>query len=274
MNPNQPRHSPPKQGVAPQPGEQDSAMQEYLRGLDLQGLDLDGIDLDVAEGPSQGPGPGRWFIALALWVLLFWLPSTNYYQLHGQGFWLVIIGACAAYATGFTGLHQLRNLAARLSGRPSVAMPTWHISPGVTRAALLFGGLGLGGIMLFAMPREAEWQGHGYSARWFIGVGVALTAGILLGRWLIMHADRKAATPRPPRQPIVMPPWFKWATLAVLVAGGLFAAFGHHFLSGDPDTNTFALGGIGFAVGLLGAIWLAHRFDELEAQIREQKRRQ
>jgi hypothetical protein len=172
----------------------------------------------------------------------------------------------------------LLNLVAKLTGEPTTAirrfsLPRMSIAPAVLRWILLLGGLGLGGIMLFAMPREAEWQGHGYSNRWFVGVGVAITAGILLGRWLIMQADRKAPR-REPRAPIVLPPWVKWFTLSVLVAAGLFASFGNHVLSGDPDSNSFTLGGVGFLVGILGAIWLARRFDELEAQIRAQKRRE
>ncbi|HET6343280.1 MAG TPA: hypothetical protein VFH51_00050, partial [Myxococcota bacterium] len=70
-------------------------------------------------------------------------------------------------------------------------------------------------------------------------------------------------------KPLVLPPWFKWANLALLVAGGLFATFGHGLLGGaDGQTAGFSLAGVGFAVGILGAIWIARRFDELEVKLR------
>ncbi len=266
----QPKNEPPDT-------DHDVAMQEYLRSLDLQRLNLDHIELDdIPE--DTGNGWPRWLIAIGLLVLLFWVPTTNYYQLYGQGFWLIGLAVAAVAAVGFGGAQQLINLAATLTGQPTSAirrfsLPRWRVPPAVLRWVMLFGGVGLGSIMLFAMPREAEWQGHGYSGRWFVGVGVAITAGILLGRWLIMQADHKGRANKP-RVPIVLPPWVKWLTLSVLVAAGLFAAFGHHVLSGDPDSNSFALGGVGFLVGILGAIWLARRFDEVEAQIRAQKRRE
>ena len=270
MNPGQPKNERPD-------SDHDVAMQEYLRSLDLQRLNLDHIELDDAP-VDAGNGAPRWVLAAGLWGLVFWLPSTNYYQLYGQGFWIVGLAIAAVAAVGLGGAQQLLNLLAKVTGQPTSAIrrfswPKMHIAPGVLRWILLVGGLGLGGVMLFAMPREAEWQGHGYSVRWFVGVGVAITAGILLGRWLIMQADHKAPR-RQPRAPVALPPWVKWLTLSVLVAAGLFASFGGRLLSGDPDSNSFALGGVGFLVGILGSIWLARRFDEVEAQIRAQKRRE
>lgn len=260
--------------MSAEPSEKDE-MQEYLSGLNLQNLDLDDIDLDE-PGPSR---TWRWLRGVSLVAVggtLVWLPTTNFYQLNANSSWL-FAGLCiAALALGgsaarflWTWMQEVALRNAR-SALDRAALPSFRIPPAVLRWATLVSALTLGGVMLFAMPRDADWAGNGYSSMWFIGVGMALLAGILIGRWIIMQASATPVSAEPVR-PWVLPPWFKWANLALLVAGGLFAAFGHHLMA-DPEAATFSMGGVGFGVGVLGAIWIARRFDEVEADIRSRHR--
>ena len=257
-----------------EPSEKDD-LQEYLSGLNLQHLDLDDIDLG-----ESGPSPiWRWVRGAALVGVgsaLVWLPTTNFYQLNANSSWLfgglciaalLLGGSAARFIWNWMQDVALRNARSALD---RASLPTFRIPPNILRWGTLITALTLGGVLLFAMPRDADWAGSGYSSMWFIGVVMALGAGILLGRWIIMQASANPVDTSTLR-PWVLPSWFKWANLAMLVAGGLFAAFGHHFMA-DPEAGSFSMGGVGFGVGVLGAIWIARRFDEAEADIRARHR--
>jgi hypothetical protein len=252
--------------------ETDDYMRQYLRGLDLQHLDLNHIDIEAEERAHRRGNGWRLLGLLAAIVGLLWLPTTNFYQLHSEATWVffaLFATAAALFASVARWLwEQAQVTADRYADAPPLkAPPMPKLSPRTARTLMLLGALGLGGLVLFALPRDAEWQGNGYSLNWFFGVGAAITTGILLGRWLIAQA---AAKPAPRNlEPIVLPPWFKWANLAMLIAGGLFATFGHGLIGGaDSQVASFPLAGVGFAVGIFGAIWIARRFDELEAKLR------
>jgi hypothetical protein len=246
-------------------------MRQYLRGLDLQHLDLNHIDIEAEERANRRGNGWRLAGLLVSVAAMLWLPTTNFYQLHSEATWL-FFGLFATAAALFASVarwvwERAQATADRYADAPPLKAPSVpKLSPGAARTLMLLGALILGGVVLFALPRDAEWQGNGYSLNWFLGVGGAITAGILLGRWLIAQA---AARPAPRKlEPIVLPPWFKWANLAMLVAGGLFATFGHGLLGGGDATPGFSHAGVGFAVGILGAIWIARRFDELETKLR------
>ena len=260
--------------MAAEPSEKDE-MQEYLSSLNLQQLDLDSIDLEDG-GPSPWWRWARGAALLAVGVALVWLPTTNYYQLNANSSWLfgglciaalLLGGGAARFLWSWMQTVALRNARSALE---RASLPTFRIPPALLRWGTLLTALTLGGVMLFGMPHEADWQGSGYSSLWFIAVGMALLAGLLLGRWIIMQASANPIDPASYR-PWVLPPWFKWANLGMLIAGGLFAAFGHHLMA-DPEAATFSLGGVGFGVGVLGAIWIARRFDEVEADLRARHR--
>ena len=89
-----------------------------------------------------------------------------------------------------------------------------------------------------------------------------------------MQAEASAKKVDNNRPPIRLPPWFKWVTLAALVLIGLFALVAPWVVDDAADQSMqFGLGGVGFAVGVAAAIWLARRFDETEERIRRQGRR-
>jgi hypothetical protein len=246
-------------------------MKAYLQRVNLQNLDLRHIDLEADAPRAHGLVPRAVALAAAV-VGLLWLPTTHYYAFDPTAAWLFFALLCT---TGWLGAGFVPKL-----------LPIWRNQVGgplgwITGQLLRLGGFSLpsrvwrglvlavvllsGGTVLFYLPRDAQWQGTGYSGSWFVAVGLALLTGILGGRWLMMQAE--AARDRSvlkPVQPFVAPTWLRWVTLTVLVGGGLFALFGHLLLGAENSTGNFSMAAAGFAVGLFGAIWLARRFDELE----------
>lgn len=270
----------------------DDYMRHYLAEADLSALDLAEIDL---QADVQAERSWQWMrvgFALVIAAALVWVINTDYYAFHGHGtalvpiVWLALIASLVSAGIQGFGLSQglrtpdLHALRHRLApGSSSRYKRTWQLSLSATlqRYLLLGTGLGLGGLVMFYLPQEAEWQGGGYSGQWFLTVGAALVAGIALGRWLIAQAAHAQATAvaREAVAPFVWPPWFKWVTLSLLAAGALFATFGHLILgNGESSTVGFEMSGVGLFVGICGAIWIARRFDEWEADFKKQATRE
>ena len=251
-----------------------------LRGIDLSRLDLDHIELEIDEPPSQA---GRWlalFLVLTSGGALIWLPTTDWYQAMGQTHWVFFALCSVAVIVGIAGGRTLwdwvQDAAARYAARASTRRPTSGEPEGppsaVTRWLLLLFALGGAGFVLFGLPRMGYAPGGPLDALWFGAAIVAVVVGLILGRWLLMQAA--AAPPSPRREPIRVPPWFKWVTLTALLAAGLVALVAPSLLGGsEGESLRFTLGGVGFGVGVLGAIWIARRFDETETRLREQAQR-
>lgn len=274
------------------PPDDDDYMRHYLSEADLSALDLGDIDLQPDVQAERNWQWMRLGLTLGVAALLIWVMNTDYYLFHGHGtalvpiVWLTLVASLAAAGLQGFGVSQgllkpdLQGLGRRL-GRPGLGRPklSWQfkLSETLRRYLLLITGLGLGALVMFYLPHEAEWQGGGYSGQWFVAVGAALVAGIVLGRWLIAqaaHAQAKAET-RAPVAPFVWPSWFKWVSLALLIVGALFAAFGHLIIgNGESSTVGFELSGVGLVVGICGAIWIARRFDEWEVEFKRQAQRE
>lgn len=266
-------------------------MRHYLAEADLSALDLGDIDLQQDLDAERQWQWMRLGLGLVVAGALIWVMTTDFYLFHGHGtalqpiVWLGLLASLGsagiqgfALSQGLTApdLKALRGKCPQ-SGR-SRRLPSWQfkLSAALQRYLLLVTGLGLGGMVMFYLPQEAEWQGSGYSGQWFLTVGAALAAGIALGRWLIAQAAHAQANQRErePIAPFVWPSWFKWVTLALLSAGASFAAFGHLILSNsESNTTGFGRSGLGLVVGICGAIWIARRFDEWEAQFEKQAAR-
>jgi hypothetical protein len=253
------------------PADSDESMQAYLQRVNLQNLDLRHIDLEADAPPARGMLPRGMALAAAV-VALVWLPTTHYYAFDPTAAWLFFALLCT---TGWLGAGFVQKLlpAWRTQLGGALSFITGHMPQvgGFSLPSRVWRGLVLavvllsGSTVLFYLPRDAQWQGSGYSSSWFVAVGLALLTGILGGRWLMMQAE--AARDRSvlkPAEPFVAPTWLRWVTLGLLVAGGLFATFGHHLLGAENSNGNFSMAGTGFAVGLFGAIWMARRFDELE----------
>jgi hypothetical protein len=268
----------------PLPDDDDAYMHQYLAQTDLTALDLQDIDLEADAHAERAWQWARLAGAACAAAAVAWCMGTDFYQFHGQGTALVPLAwACLllalvaagreAYALRPTPPMGVRN-AATLRSRPRRGPPRWpKISAAAQRTLLLFAALSLGGWVWVGASHEAQWQGNGYASSWFGAVGAAIVAGICFGRWLIAQADA-APAPGPRRPPFVWPVWTKWATLSLLLTGALYATLGH-LVVGDNEGPTagFARSGIGLSVGILGAIWIARRFDEWEQAMRRAQHR-
>ena len=219
-------------------------------------------------------------LALTL-ILLIWLPFTNTYQLHpeaGGWLWWCLLALMGALGWGLW--HSIRERMILMLIAPQAldrrggttpprrqprALP-WRLRllpPQNLRWLFLVGYLGLTGLLVLVLPQEAEWQGGGYSGAWYVAVGAAICAGIFFGRWILAQAETAGQLGEPLRFNCRFPSWWKWANLALLVIGALLAAFGQGFWPNDNESVRFGLAAVGFSVGILGAIWLARRFDEM-----------
>jgi hypothetical protein len=247
-----------------------------LAGVDLSQLDLEHLDLDLAQTPSD---VGRWLgtvMLLGLGAVILWLPSTEWFRVsggHDSGVSFLLAGA--GIVDGILlgrllwrwGLEAARQRASSLPARAEPAAPPSARRRWLTLLAVLGGGAAV-----LWVPASSYYQaGDRYSSTWFLAAGGAVVVGILLGRWLLMQA----AAPRrdgevSPR--LVLPPWFKWVTLAVLVGTAVVVLVGKVLGSNEPGAFEFSLGAAGFIAGVGGAIWLARRFDEWERSHTERYR--
>jgi hypothetical protein len=157
-------------------------------------------------------------------------------------------------ADGVAGLQRLRT---QTVGQPALLRGGWQ------RWALLGAGVGLVLVLALTAPQGGWGPMHG-SMGWLVSVVVAIAAGLILSRWLIMQGehDRARSATLPPRTPWVMPGWVKWATLSVLGSGAVVAWAGLGV--GEGTRGDFTRTGLGFGVGLGAAVWLVNRVDEGE----------
>jgi len=247
-----------------------------LSGVDLSQLNLDHIDLDLDAEERTSP---IWrylalLVLVGLGALLLWFPSSSYYQSFAGAHWVFLVMCVTAVVVGISLGRWLwawaQEMAAkaptRAEPRKEAAAPPSAFRRWVTLLMVVGGGAAI----LYGIP---AWTGSArtgsFDGLWFVAALGGIAVGGMLVRWLLMQA---AARPQSPAPRFVPPAWLKWVTLVVLIGGAATALVGSALAEADSSTR-FALSGIGFAVGLLGAIWLARRFEEAEEKLRESGRR-
>lgn len=250
-----------------------------LMGLDLSMLDLDHIELEEDHGPHPA---WRWVTLLFLigmGTTILWLPSTDYYQTTDAHWLFVTICIVATVVGALAGRWLWRwaeEAAAHWAARRKPREVRESQPPSTAQRVLtLLAAIAGGGAILFAVsPSDLSGGGSGYSGLWFLVSGGALIVGGLLGRWLLMQEHNPFKRLGQIRR-IELPPWFKWVTLTVIVGASVLIMVGMElFPSNDPESLEFSLGGAAFIIGIMAAVWVAHRFDETEARIRKQVQQQ
>jgi hypothetical protein len=241
-----------------------------LLGVDLSSVDLDQIDVDEEEAAGDGSAK-RWLggvMILGAMGTALWLPGTNFYAQYGHtnGFFFLMCGA--AVLVGLTGGRWLwawaQEAAAHYQARRAKEPPKPDQPPSaLQRWGTLVAAVGGGIFLLVWLPSSGALSSNDGSG--FLAAGGAVVVGLLLGRWLLMQPARPAVQ----RAPIVLPAWFKWVSLTVLL-GGAATILSMTLLYGDdiPENVEFSLGGIALVLGVGAAIWLVRRFDETEARIK------
>ena len=253
---------------------QDPGMDAYLASLNLEELEVD-EDLVLEDAKADG----LWALAgCAVWLgtlgLIAWLPSTLFYQLNPLAeFAYLALWLFAALLTAllWRGVYALitawpfgaelqalkrQRLLARLPKGPAVAPVR----------LMLLGIIALGALLVLLLPRDAQWQGQTYSGAWFVAALAATATGILVGRFIIAHATMTRPAHSEPRAPIQWPSWMRWATGAALLGAAALILILHALTVPGDHSNEFALAGASLSLGIGAAIWLARRFDELEAK--------
>lgn len=290
----QPEIASDPQTLVSTPAANDPALNRYIASLNLTDLDLSDVELPPAQAASVATLLGCAGVNLVGLVAMLWLPSTALYQLHATG--EVLFWACAAGVAGATWVgarhrdaaRQLVQMASARTGPhgpqlpvPHVRVPRWLRQLArhgrlqqrllAWRRPLLAGGIvTLAACVAFVLPREPEWAGNTYSAAWFFAVMAAMSCGVLVGRFILAQAAASPLTRE--LKPFTPPTWFRWVSLGLLFAAGLVTSFGAQWfnLSGGGVGGEFPLAGLGLATGIGGAIWMARRFDELEAKWRQE----
>lgn len=253
---------------------QDPGMDAYLASLNLEDLEVD-EDLVLEDAKADG----LWTLTgCAVWLgtlgLIAWLPTTLFYQLNPLAeFAFLALWLFAALMTAllWRGVYSLitawpfgaevqalrrQRLLSRLPGRPTVA----------PARLMLLGIVALGALLVLLLPRDAQWQGQGYSGAWFLATLAAIATGILVGRFIIAHATLTRPAQSEPRAPIAWPSWMRWATGGAILAAGAAILTLHALTVPGDHSNEFTLAGASLSLGIGTAIWLARRFDELEAK--------
>lgn len=278
--------------AAPSPPS-DPALNQYIASLHLTDLDLSEVELPPAAAPSLAAFGACTAAGVAGLVALLWLPSTALYQLHAAGevlFWLAAAGVAAAGWVGArhwpAGRQFLTALAASDGAQDKRTLPPpprWlrrlfanrHLQTRLLawrRPLLGTGIVALAACVAFVLPREPEWAGNTYSTAWFVAVVAAMSCGILVGRFILAQA---AASPLARElEPFSPPTWLRWVSLGLLVAGATVTNFGAQWFNLAGYGSEFPLAGLGLVTGIGGAIWLARRFDELEAKWRDEAQAQ
>jgi hypothetical protein len=253
---------------------------------DLSNVDLDALD-DSLVGyprPRQSSFLGRlrrvviFLLLVGAGIGVYWIPRSSFYANSPLGDTL-FFGVCAgAIVFGFVvgrwlwiwAEESARRYA--LEHRPKVPRPEKPITA-TERWLTLLAALGGALAIVFGSPAGGYLVGGTYNAPWYVAAIGAIVVGMLVGRWIFIHANRPLTAPLPERRPIVLPPWLKWLNLVLLVAGALVAGFGGK-LFGDyiSEDARFAFGGLAFVVGVLLAIWVVRRFDEEEKRLSERTR--
>ncbi len=237
---------------------------------DLSALDLEALDLEGFGEEAQAPLWRTLYPVALLLVggLVLWVPTTEWFQLQGQNSLLFFVLCGGGIVDGILLGRVILRWAEAAGARREAERPTRERTPPspLWRWLTLLVALCGGAAIVFGVPASAYYSnGDAYHSTWFLGAGGALVVGVLLGRWLLMQANAAPVAARP-REPIKLPPWFKWVTLGALVVVGSGVLIANVFYA-TPDASgpfEFTVGAVGFAVGLAGAIWLARRFDELE----------
>lgn len=260
------------------PADSDPAMARYLASVDLRGLDIDESLLQASPpGDRLGLVIGVSFWAFVLGAVI-WLPTTLFYQRHPMaegiclGLWLMLalltvllLRSVTAFVAGLPwaqGLDLLKKSGGTGRG--------FGLSPKAQRQTLAGAIVALGALLVLVLPRDVQWQGQGYSGGWFLATLGAIATGILVGRFIIAHAASRPIAPE--RPPIVLPTWWRWVTLGWIVLGGIGVLVAHSMTVAGDTSNEFGLAGAGLFLGISGAIWLARRFDELEAKWQKEAR--
>ncbi|OGR08105.1 MAG: hypothetical protein A2341_20665 [Deltaproteobacteria bacterium RIFOXYB12_FULL_58_9] len=256
------------------PGNDDFQFDD-LGGVDLSKLDLDHIELDIDRPRSPW---WRWVALVALLGMggfIIWFPQSATYQSFGYSSGVFFLVCVLATVVGVAGGRWLwawvRDATVRYVERPvQEERPPSALGRWLTLAFVVLGIV----IIVFWLPSSGLISGSAVSGVVFGAAAIAIVVGISLGRWLLLQAEASAKKVDNNRPPIRLPPWFKWVTLAALVLIGLFALVAPWVVDDAADQSMqFGLGGVGFAVGVAAAIWLARRFDETEERIRRQGRR-
>ncbi len=248
-------------------------MSDDFRDLDLRGFDLEKLDLDHIELEDERPSPvWRWILGLFLagvTGVLIWLPRSNLYGALNVP-WVSFTFSFAGIVVGLVSGRFLWTLLSEMRVDPSPAVTPEPVGP--PSAARRFVSLlivlgGAGGIVYATQSGQVGNSG----TLWFLVALGAIVVGITFGRWLTMQAQ--VVDPLAEEvQPITLPPWFKWVTLAVLIIGGIGIAFGGSLFPGNEDLS-LGLSAGGFGLGIVAAIWLARRFEEEEERLRNRRER-
>jgi hypothetical protein len=253
---------------------------------DLGGVDLSKLDLRDIEVDEDRPSPVlRWLallLLLGLGGVILWFPTTPYYQLYGRVNWVFFLICAVAIVVGVSTGRWLwawaQEAARAYAARRALEEPEVEAPKGPPSALRRFLTLlvVIGGFVaiLVGLPASGLLQsgGSGFTGAWFLAAVGAVAIGITLGRWLVMQGQVAANGEPVRRRPIRLPPWFKWVTLTLLVVVAV-SALAVPTLAGGGLSNElrFGLGGVGLIVGVVAAIWLARRFDETEARLRQRR---
>lgn len=238
-----------------------------MRGFNLSRLDLEHIELDIERPPSP---LWRWAIGLTLAAVAITVAVVGSRISLSNGAASFVL-SLAAVIIGISLGRWLWNLAVERAAKadpaevaPEPKGPASLLTRWVT---LLLGGGGAVGTVILSRNGTLD-MCFGPGALFAAGF-VAIISGIILGRWLMMQAEAAEAEKLidfdDDGKPIELPPWFKWVTLGTLVTvgGGIVI---YSTIGGDALSGNAGLGGLGFACGIGAAIWVARRFEELEAK--------
>jgi hypothetical protein len=244
-----------------------------LRQLDLRQLDLSEIELDIEQRPSPWRRVFSFLTLAGLGLAIFWFPQSDFYRREVAGSGLLALVSMGAILTGILLGRWLWSGAEASAQRwiqrhPEGLKPRNIVPPGPAQrwfALLAF----LGGCALLFFVLLPLVGSSTFSDYWYVATIVAMGVGLMLGRWLLLQAHnpfkREATSTK--RE---LPPWFRWVSLALIIVASVLILFGGQWFNTENNQDLeFALGGGGFAIGVMGAIWMAKRFDELEASIRK-----
>jgi uncharacterized membrane protein YidH (DUF202 family) len=266
----------PQKPLDQERGSQDHGFDD-LMGIDLSTLDLDHIDIEDRGEPNPA---WRWVtIAFLLIVggVVLYVPNTDFYQMSNHSSWLFpvlsIVGTVVGILLGRWFWLWAEAAAQRwMANRrpPETREPPKPPSP-MARALTLIAAVVGAGVLLYAVsPSDTMGGASGYTWVWYVAAIAAIVVGVFLGRWLLMQ-EHNPFPEREPRPTFKFPPWTKWVTLAAIIIGSVVVLTGMSLFSADSQGDLeFALGAASFVIGIVAAVWVARRFDEVEGKIRKE----
>lgn len=249
--------------------------------LRLEDLDLSHIDLTAYAQPKPKRNL-RWlaFVGLfasALFVAIF--PETQAYrQVQGQSWvYLVLctVGMSAGLGLGRCFMRFAEEQAARKGPVVRKAKPRRQGPASLLERNLTLIGALAGAIALLLGAESMQQALPAQVAFGIITLG-AIVVGTLAGRWITLQGEAANAKKPKTQRKRSLPPWLKWVNLGFLALLAAFA-IALPYLGSLANSDTLnALGGsAGLLIALLGALWIARRFDEAEAaQAKRQQRKQ